>query len=178
MIEYREASRADAEAIALLHAHSWQRAYRGILRDQFLDNDLISNRRELWRERLRTPPLSQYVLVAEDAATIVGFACTYGNEDVKWGSMLDNLHVRAEASRRGIGRQLLGRAARWSRESYPLCKFYLWVFENNVHARRFYEHLGATDSESVTIEPPGGGQAVECRYTWSDVNALIKRTRV
>lgn len=178
MIEYCEAGREDAEAIALLHARNWQRAYRGILREDFLHDSLIGNRRDVWSERLSSPPMSQHVLIAKEAMALVGFACVYGNEDQRWGSMLDNLHVGAEASGRGIGTQLLGRAARWSQQNYPLAKFYLWVFEANHPARRFYEHLGAANSESVTIEPPGGGCAVECRYTWADVEALIKRTKI
>src|SRR5689334_9774394 len=63
VIVYREATRNDIETIAQLHARSWRRAYRGILRDDFLDEGLIHNRRDVWHERLTRPPLSQHVMV-------------------------------------------------------------------------------------------------------------------
>jgi len=36
--------RPDEAAIARLHADSWRAAYRGILRDDFLDDTVVANR--------------------------------------------------------------------------------------------------------------------------------------
>ena len=107
-------------------------------------------------------------------AGLAGFACVYGDADSEWGSLLDNLHVRVDSMTRGIGTQLIGKAAQWSSENYPGRKFFLWVFEQNPVARRFYDHLGATHSESLRAPVPGGGTTMECRYTWSDVTMLVK----
>ncbi len=52
MLEYRLATAADADAIAELHARSWRENYRGAYRDEFLDADLVAERRGVWRERL------------------------------------------------------------------------------------------------------------------------------
>jgi GNAT superfamily N-acetyltransferase len=170
----REAGPDDVDRIAQLHAVSWQHTYRGIYRDEFLDGDILQNRLALWSHRLSSPSPNQYVLVAEDDSKILGFACVYGDRDSQWGSMLDNLHVQPDSKSRGVGTQLIGRAARWSRENYPQCKYFLWVFEKNQPARRYYARLGGIHSESVEVEVPGGSRAIECRYTWSNVNELIE----
>ena len=52
---YREAISADAASVAALHAKSWRVAYRGILRDEFLDGDVVQNRVEVWEKRLTAP---------------------------------------------------------------------------------------------------------------------------
>jgi len=169
----RLATREDAEVIAHLHAESWRVAYRGIFRDDFLDGDVIADRETVWHERLSSPVSNQYVLVAEKSGDLVGFVCAYGNEDPVFGTFIDNLHVRADQKRQGIGRELMRNVACWSRENHPLAGIYLSVLEPNVPARRFYESLGAINFESRNWEPPGGGQVVDLRYTWPDSQKLL-----
>ena len=71
----RAALPGDAPAIAMLHANSWRSAYRGILRDEFLDGALDGNRRALWGYRLSDKtPNNQIILVDEEAGQIRGFA--------------------------------------------------------------------------------------------------------
>src|SRR5262245_38162279 len=64
----RDATLADAERIAQLHTDSWQRTYRGMMRDAFLDGGALDNRRMVWHERLGTARPDQYVRLAEDGS--------------------------------------------------------------------------------------------------------------
>ena len=95
-----------------------------------------------------------------------------------WGAMLDNLHVLPAAQGRGIGKQLLHRASVWVRDHFPGQGMFLWVFEANVHARDFYERLGATVVERTVVEPPGGGSLAEWRYAWPNIDDLCSATEV
>ena len=76
MIHIRTAERADAAAIAHVHATTWKEAYRGLLDSQFLDN--MSERRltSRWRTHLdrREQDLDEEVLVAQVGREVVGFA--------------------------------------------------------------------------------------------------------
>lgn len=72
----------------------------------------------------------QDVLVAETDGEIGGFIAMHGD-------MVEHLYVRPDLRRRGIGSALLRRA----KESMP-SGFHLWVFQQNVPARRFYEAHG------------------------------------
>lgn len=170
----RPANKNDAESIALLHAESWRVAYRGIFGDVFLDRDVAQDRIVVWRQRFAAPKSNQIVFVAEEDQQLQGFVCAFGNEDKKWGTFIDNLHVHRTRKRQGIGKRLMTQVALWSRDNYPGVGLYLSVLEPNISARRFYENLGATNQESSLWEPPGGDKVVDLRYVWSSSDSLLE----
>ena len=174
-ISYRVAEPNDAEAIALLHARSWRDAYRGILRDEFLDNALESDRIAVWRDRFGSPALGQFVQVATVGETPIGFVCTFGAESERWGSCIDNVHVAPDFRSRGVGRVLMRHAAHWLASRFPSVGVYLWVFEANARARELYQRLGAANVETTIMEYPGGGEGPYCRYAWPTPQALAAR---
>jgi ribosomal protein S18 acetylase RimI-like enzyme len=171
--ELRAATASDAEAIAVLHTDSWRRTYRGMMSDEFLDSGALDNRRRVWRERLAAANSGQLVLVADDGPRIVGFICAFARGDDGWGAYIDNLHVAHDWKGRGLGRELMRRAAEWASRTQPGAGIYLWVMEANAHARAFYDRLGARNIEVVNLADPGGGRAPNCRYVWSDARSLL-----
>ncbi|HEX3912676.1 MAG TPA: GNAT family N-acetyltransferase [Steroidobacteraceae bacterium] len=171
----RPAGPADAHAIAALHTHSWQLAYRGILRDDFLDGPLLENRRALWRERLTcAAQAGRLVLIDEHTVGISAFACAFVNADPQWGTLLDNLHVSPKVKGQGLGRQLMREVAAWTlKEACP--RLHLWAYEQNLAARRFYERLGGVVTLRHTEPAPDGAQVNAVRYCWSDLSGLIDK---
>jgi GNAT superfamily N-acetyltransferase len=168
LLRYREATPADWEAVAAVHALSWQKAYRGALSDEFLDGPVVDSRRARWEERFANVPENQYVvLVQDEGGALVGFAAAYGAHHAELGTLLDNLHVLPELQGEGVGRQLVARMAAWALERYPGCVMYLEVLEGNERARRFYERLGGTDASGDTWDAPDGQSHAVRRYTWS-----------
>ncbi len=172
----REARADDADGIARLHAESWRATYRGQYADSFLDGPVYEDRANEWRERLTSPATNQYVIVAQDGDQLAGFACVYAQDDERWGSLLDNLHVVVDRHGAGIGRLLIRETAAWAREHDASHRFYLWVLEANQRARRFYERLGATNVERRQVEHPDRGSPIALRYAWDDVDRLIAAT--
>ncbi|MEO6026200.1 MAG: GNAT family N-acetyltransferase [Candidatus Binatia bacterium] len=162
----RLATPRDADAIAELHAASWQTTYRGAMRDAYLDGDVVGERRTLWHERLTTPAAHQHVLVAEADGRVNGFACAYAADDATWGTQLDNLHVRRDAHGRGTGTRLIAELAERNRATHPGVGLYLWVVDDNRPARRFYAHLGARDAGGDFWHPPDGSALAVRRYVW------------
>jgi GNAT superfamily N-acetyltransferase len=171
-VRFREATVADAPAVAALHAESWRANYRGAYRDAYLDGDVFADRLRVWQERLATPAPNQLVVVAEEGAALLGFACAYGGHDATWGSLLDNLHVQPGRQGRGVGARLVAEVAAWCRERHPDCGLHLLVLEQNVRAQRFYERLGARDRGGTISEPPGGGRIHGRRFVWETVPSL------
>ncbi|OXM61124.1 GNAT family N-acetyltransferase [Amycolatopsis vastitatis] len=171
---WRLAAANDADQIAMLHADSWRRHYRGAYADSFLDGDVAADRRSVWSARLAAPANSETVLAERDGR-LVGFVHVVFDDDPVWGSFVDNLHVVHDQRRTGIGTQLLGRAARAVSERASGNGMYLWVLQQNTAAQQFYRDCGATCVETAPVSPPGGdparlnGTPSGLRMAWPDV---------
>jgi GNAT superfamily N-acetyltransferase len=169
----RAAELADANAVAQLHAYSWQTAYRGILRDDFLEGPLHENRRVLWHSRLSEfNRADQFVLVDEHEGQIRGFACAFLDADPEWGCLLDNLHVVPELKGRGLGRQLMREVAERVLHSKSTRRLHLWAYEQNLAACHFYERLGGVITTRHAEAALDGTQVNAVRYCWSDLASL------
>jgi GNAT superfamily N-acetyltransferase len=169
----RAARPGDAPAIAMLHANSWRSAYRGILRDEFLDGALDGNRRALWNSRLCDETQeNQFILVDEEDGEIRGFACAFIDADPDWGALLDNLHVVPELRGQGLGRRLISVIAAEVLQNGSKPMLHLWAYEKNLAARRFYERLGGV-ATACEEEPALDGTRVNVvRYFWNQLSDL------
>jgi GNAT superfamily N-acetyltransferase len=163
----------DAETLAELHIASWRSAYRGMVRDEYLDKDIVPDRFAVWSELMKHPAPSLFGFVAEADKTPVGFAFLRGAHDAVWGTLLDNIHVLPGFQGKGVGRLLIAAAVREAAHRYPSVGVHLWVFEPNVRARRFYSRLGGQDAERSVIEAPGGGAIAEWRVVWNSPEQLL-----
>ena len=168
----RYAQPADAPAIAELHANSWQTAYRGILRDDFLDGPVIENRRVLWTTRLADIHNGQIIVLDEQDGMIRGFACAFFDADPQWGTLLDNLHVAPKLKGKGLGRQLMSVIATKMLQDGARPQLHLWAYEQNALARRFYEGLGGVINASQAELAPDGTCVNAVRYGWRQVSGL------
>ena len=178
----RLAQPGDAAAIAALHTASWRQSYQGMLTAQYLEKDIVSDRLKVWESRFQNPKPGQYVVIADDQHAkphdrMIGFACAFGEDDPKWGTLLDNLHVVRGLKRHGIGTQLMANVAQWCAATYPGRPLYLFVFDRNFVARKFYERLGAVEIETVRWDALDGTIANLLRYAWTDLTPLICAAR-
>lgn len=177
MTRLRTADANDAEGVALLHADSWRRHYRGAYADTFLDGDVAADRRAEWLARLHAPAAAETIL-AEHGDRLVGFIHVIFDADPRWGNFIDNLHVADHQRGTGVGTRLLAAAARAVVDHAASRAMYLWVLEQNVAAQRFYLSRGATSVDSAPIPPPGGdpgrlnGTVLGLRMTWPDATTV------
>lgn len=165
---YREANINDAKNIARLHAESWRNTYRGMMSDAYLDNTVFAERQTHWQKRFDAPTDNQYVLVAETEGQLAGFVCVYGADDAKWGSLIDNLHVRPDMKGEGIGKRLINEGMTWAKKNYPNDGVYLWVFEANLPSRKFYEVMGGRNVERVLFQNEDDTEGYALRYAWEN----------
>lgn len=173
MMTYRIAVKQDAEIIARLHASSWQDAYKGILSDDYLKNRVYSERLDIWKQRLNNPSQDRLVMIAERYQQALGFVCVFGNSDASFGALLDNLHVSSDARGQGIGKTFMQQTAKWIVERYDNKGLYLFVFEANRSACRFYEHTGGTKAGLFNFSMPDGNSVPSIRYVWENVSVLL-----
>lgn len=163
----RKANKIDARAIAMIHTASWRDAYRPFLDAAYLAGPVEEDRLNLWIKRFSNDDVSWDVTVAETDGALLGFVCTFGDVDPKWGSLLDNLHVLPHLKRSGIGTQLFRAAASWVVKRYPSQGMHLWVFEGNEEARTFYSRMGGTSVERA-VNSTHGGSPPSLRYYWPE----------
>ncbi|NNM74379.1 GNAT family N-acetyltransferase [Enterovirga aerilata] len=174
-LTFRAAGPADWEAVAGLQIASWRSAYRGMLRDDYLDAGIHAERRTLWRSRFTGEPgPDQVVAVAEDGTGLVALACILAGHDPIWGSLIDNLHVRPDRKRTGIGRLVLADAAARIPAVHAGTPLHLTVLDANLPARAAYEAWGGEFCEYLDAELPDGQSLPVRRYRWADPDALIR----
>lgn len=161
----RAAEVRDADAIGVVHVRAWQRAYRGVMPDEYLDSLAAGERSAMWRDRLsRTelPPL----LVADLAGDVVGFA-VFGGErpgpDERGAGELYAINLDPLHWGKGIGRALL-REATAALSGLGFDEAILWVVPENVRARSLYEAEGWTEDGGFARDEVLGVTVSEVRY--------------
>ena len=172
-MKYRQATAQDAAAIAVPHADSWRRHYRGACLDSYLDGDVTADRMAEWTDRLSQARADWHTLIAESGDAVAGFAHVILDADPIWGAYVDALHVRHDMKRQGLGVRLIAETARWVARSRSSSGIYLWVLEQNSAAQAFYTAQGGSNVERQLAGPfPGGGRAYSFRYAWPDLSRL------
>ncbi|CRK62009.1 GCN5-related N-acetyltransferase [Alloactinosynnema sp. L-07] len=168
MVELRDATPADAHAIATVLVRSWRVAYRGLIPDDVLAGLSIPDRERFWSDGLTARPPGTSAVVASIEGAIVGFAATgpplvpADSADPTLGDLYA-LYLAPEVWRRGIGTQLHTAAL----DRLRSCGFThagLWILDTNERALRFYIRQGWTDTgRSQLDEGPGGNELRERR---------------
>jgi L-amino acid N-acyltransferase YncA len=170
MRDIRHASAADADAIAGLHAASWQATYRGILPDTYLRDEVGPERLAYWRAAMARGDYALVRVLCEDAKAI-GFSALKTGQDEGYDYTLDHLHLLPDTKGRGFGRTLMADLARqvMATGGTSLC---LWVFDANEVAVRFYNRLGGV-ADAHGTDKFAGGDAPDTRIGWRDLKGLV-----
>lgn len=172
----REAVIADAEAVARVRVDTWRTAYKGIIRQSFLDAQSYDDKLADWKQILAETggPTSTFVVEDTDGR-VVGFAFA-GSErtgDPIFTGQLIAIYILATHQRYGMGRRLVGAvAARLIEQGHR--SMLVWVLADNP-SRRFYERLGGEPLHRDTTLAIGGDDLVEVAYGWRDLRALSAR---
>ena len=131
----RNAEKEDVRQIAEILVEDWQKAYRGIMDDAFLDSMSVDERYEIEGRRY------QKYIVAADDSEILGYAWLEASEEEPADCEVIALYVRYSKRNNGIGKLLLQYAENAFRESGKK-KMILWCLKENEASRRFYEKAG------------------------------------
>ena len=165
----RDGGASDASTIADIHTQSWQSAYRGlgILSDAYLDGVANAEMHAKWRERMTTPAAGQCVWCADLDGETIGFLCALREDGTPWGALVDNLHLLPASRGHGVGKRLMGEAARWA-AAQGITQMHLLVYEANTAAIGFYEALGGVPVSRDWLETADGGHAWVRTYHWPE----------
>ena len=173
-IRIRQATPADASAIARVHVDSWRSSYADVVPQEILSGLSYDEREALWDDILNSSRADRHCYVADAPKTgVVGFA--HGGAASKNSPAFDGeiyaIYLLEQYQRMGLGRCLFISVAERLLDD-GMSSFLLWVFEENHSARRFYESLGGEVVRSQEINI-GGVDLVEVAYGWSDIERLV-----
>lgn len=163
---------SDAEAIAHIHSLSWQSAYRHLMSDEYLDNELPEIKRDHWIGVFKNLPEGVIILTASKGDALVGFIAVYANFIPDYDYYIDNIHVLPSLKASGVGKKLMVAAAQkvigFGKRSIALT-----VFTENEGAIGFYRKLGG-NIVGQGSEVFGGKELPDYLIAWQDVRDLLK----
>ncbi len=140
-INYRKANIEDVPQIAKVHVESWQKSFRGIAPQEYLDNLSVKKREKAFGERFYEKDYQ--IFVAETSENeIIGFA-DFGkgrDEQTKFERELFAIYLLKEFQGKGIGGELFKTGIRDLRES-GYSSLYLQALTISPY-RNFYEKAG------------------------------------
>ena len=169
----RQATFADAEAIARVHVQSWEETYRGILPDATLDARPVTVRIAHWRDWMSRT--GRWTFVSEGDGEINGFACAFRNdEEPGFDAILSTLYVLRSAQHRGVARALLRELAGELLHANVRSMWLLTLRDRNP-ARAFYERVGAELLREEPAPPSLGEGVMDAVYGFRDVAILSTR---
>ena len=141
-LNIREASAADAEAVARVHVAGWRETYPGLVPQSVLDNLDEQARLRYWTSVLEGTSRGTCVFVAEDAQGVFGFSCGGAERTPRedFSSELYAIYVLQRAQGRGAGKRLFQAVVdRLIAQGHKT--MLVWVLEGNP-ACGFYEAMG------------------------------------
>jgi ribosomal protein S18 acetylase RimI-like enzyme len=159
-VKIRPAATKDLPDIASLHIQSWRDAYAGVLPASFLNEPLEQEFTSYWRD---IAIQSQDVVLVAENAYLCGFIAVWCRPT----PYIDNLHITPYLRSKNIGTTLLTSAAEVLLAQGHRTA-YLWVFESNQKAVRFYERMGGVITET-SPQDIFGYSIPSLKVEWSDL---------
>lgn len=165
----RKANLKDLPSLAAIHIRSWQETYRGLLPDDLLDSLNQAEKEESWRPALTNPSLGTTVFVVDDPDDkIVGLAASGKQRDdtlANYPGEFLAIYVLNSHQKKGHGLRLM-KAMCENLAARGIKSAALWVLEDNIHGRPFYESLGGkvVGQKTLTIK---NMTKTELAYAWN-----------
>lgn len=142
MYEIRWATCSDAKILGEIHASSWKVAYKNIVPDEILDNITIEKRIKFFEKALTEGWEEDAILFKNDIG--VGLICIgrcRDNDKTDSAGEIWGIYIHPNYWNHGIGKELLTYGLN-ELKTRNYTEVTLWVLEENLHARNFYEKFG------------------------------------
>ncbi|MGY4642443.1 N-acetyltransferase family protein [Cellulomonas sp. URHB0016] len=136
----RRADLEDVPALARVHVASWRETYRGVMRDEVLDDpELVESRERFWTVVISGEGShDRTIVLAEADGDVVGMALAGppSEDDATWTRQLYVLYTLRAVHGSGAGAALLAAVLD------PDAPAALWVADPNPRAQAFYRRQG------------------------------------
>lgn len=151
----------DRMAISKVYEESWKYAYKGIVPQDYLNSIPEGG----WATGLNDS--KRKTLVYTDRGRIIGTSsfCKSRFEKFSGQGEIISIYFLPDYMGKGYGRHLL-KAVIEELKKMRFQKIFLWVLEENIRARHFYEKQGFSLTEDFLDDDIGGKKLREVRYVY------------
>ena len=164
--EYRE---SDRQEIAEIYVGNWQKTYRGLLPDAFLDRMNPEDAARKWNDYVHIP--EQGIFVAEEDGHAAGFAAYRPDDNDEHALYLDSLHVAQNMRGQGTGTALIRAVGRHAANN-GFVRMTIRIVRGNDTAGALYRKLGAVHVRYFTDwfgDTPSSSEEL----VWEDLSAFL-----
>jgi len=166
----RRATQADVRGVARVNVRSWRHAYRGIVPDPYLDTMQLERREQGWARWIAQPLPDAVFVAASDSDEVVAYCAVCAVREasdahpaLRTGELVA---IYADPAVLGTGAgHAVHEAGLESLATSGFQHAVLWVFEDNLVGRRFYERHGWTNDGVRDVFEVGGARPMEFRYS-------------
>lgn len=151
----------DRAAISRVYEESWKSAYKNIIPQDYLE----SIKKGHWVKSLDRGIWKTLIVLEGDHIVGTSSYCESRFPEMKGYGEIVSIYLLPEYMGKGYGKALLCEAVKnLAKEGYT--KIFLWVLEENVHARAFYERMGFQKQEVCLNDNIGGKDLREVQYIY------------
>lgn len=171
-VEIRHIKQGDDRlAISHIYEESWKFAYKNIIPQSYLDS--IPTGR--WASSLDKEGMNTLVLIEDGMFIGTSSYCKSRFPDFSDFGEIVSIYFLPQYIGKGYGKLLLD-AVIGELEQLGFDEIFLWVLENNLRVRKFYEKASFTLSGNYLDDSIGGKELREIQYCCSVKNERV-RTR-
>ena len=157
----------DRKEISRIYEESWKYAYRGLIPQEYLD--AISEGK--WVKNLDSPGWQTMVCLENGKYIGTSSFCRSRFEQYPDSGEVISIYFRPDFIGKGYGHQLFETVLDELRKQGYL-EVFLWVLEENVRARHFYEGYGFLKTDDYLNDNIGGKEVREVRYVYRLVQTV------
>lgn len=151
----------DRYAISRIYEESWKFAYRNIIPQSYLDSIPAGQ----WASRLDAAEMNSLVMIENNSFIGTSSYCKSRFSDFSGFGEIVSIYLLPDYIGKGYGKTLLG-AVIGELEKLGYRDIFLWVLEDNVRARKFYEKSGFIQSTEYLNDNIGGKKLREIQYRY------------
>ena len=140
----RKAKIEDSNSIASLILRGWQTAYKGLIKQEFLDSMKEDEMNKGWKKSIFSQNENNNVYVYEKENKILGiirFGKVDDENDISHNAEIHVLYVEPELKRNGIGSKLFNYAKNYFIE-HNRKNLIIWCLKGNNPSIEFYKKMG------------------------------------
>ena len=162
-LRIRIANIDDAASMSFIHAKSWQKAYQGLLPDEYLNGIKDDRWVNMIISGLKDKSMKAWIASAEDK--IIACACIGDSRYPTYAHQLEliSIYVLPEYWHSGAGSLLMNKVLEYAAAN-DYNEVGLWVLMGNKQAIKFYEKFGFAYNGDTLSRALGVMPAVEKRY--------------